>query len=104
VEEGKIVEGNVLIKDLKVGEVLLLFNAAEGARFGKVTAGHRNLTDDCSGKVARRSNSPQIDTNVSKGKDPGRNDLQSKPSPGWGQRTQETACGFASYLNQLGLH
>lgn len=36
-EEGKIVEGRVLMKDLKVGEVLLVFNAVEGARLGKIT-------------------------------------------------------------------
>lgn len=36
VEEGKIVEDGVLIKDLVVGEILLLFNAVEGARLGKL--------------------------------------------------------------------
>lgn len=36
VEEGKIVEGEILIRDLKVEEVLLLFNAVEGARLGKL--------------------------------------------------------------------
>ena len=36
VEEGKIVEGEVPITDLKVGEILLLFNAVEGARLGKL--------------------------------------------------------------------
>ncbi|KAF9650549.1 hypothetical protein BDM02DRAFT_1393453 [Thelephora ganbajun] len=36
VEEGKIVESEILITDLKVGETLLLFNAVEGARLGKL--------------------------------------------------------------------
>jgi len=36
VEEGKIVEGETLITDLKVGDILLLFNAVEGARLGKI--------------------------------------------------------------------
>lgn len=36
VEEGKVVEGGVSIKDLKVGEILLLFNAVEGARLGRL--------------------------------------------------------------------
>ena len=36
VEEGKIVEGEILIRDLKDGEILLLFNAVEGARLGKL--------------------------------------------------------------------
>jgi 4-amino-4-deoxychorismate lyase len=35
-EEGKIVEGYILIADLKVGDVVLLFNAVEGARLGKI--------------------------------------------------------------------
>ena len=38
VEEGKIVEGEILIADLKVGEILLLFNAVEGARLGKLSS------------------------------------------------------------------
>lgn len=38
VEEGKIIEGSILIKDLKPGEVLLLFNAVEGARLGKLSS------------------------------------------------------------------
>lgn len=37
VEEGKIVVGEILITDLKVGEILLLFNAVEGARLGKLS-------------------------------------------------------------------
>lgn len=36
VEEGKIVEGEILATDIKVGEILLLFNAVEGARLGKL--------------------------------------------------------------------
>jgi len=36
VEEGKIVEGEILTTDLKDGEILLLFNAVEGARLGKL--------------------------------------------------------------------
>lgn len=36
VEEGKIVEGSVSLKDIKFGETLLLFNAVEGARLGKL--------------------------------------------------------------------
>jgi len=36
VEEGKIVEGETLITDLKAGDILLLFNAVEGARLGKI--------------------------------------------------------------------
>ena len=36
VEEGKIVEGETLVTDLKVGDILLLFNAVEGARLGKI--------------------------------------------------------------------
>lgn len=36
VEEGKIVEGCVFVQDLKAGEILLLFNAVEGARLGKL--------------------------------------------------------------------
>jgi len=36
IEEGKIVEGGVSIKDLKAGEILLLFNAVEGARLGRL--------------------------------------------------------------------
>ena len=36
VEEGKIVEGYVLIADLEAGDVVLLFNAVEGARLGKI--------------------------------------------------------------------
>jgi len=36
VEEGKIVEGETLVTDLKAGDILLLFNAVEGARLGKI--------------------------------------------------------------------
>jgi len=36
VEEGKIVEGETLITDLNVGDTVLLFNAVEGARLGKI--------------------------------------------------------------------
>ena len=36
VEDGKIVEGEILTSDIKVGEILLLFNAVEGARLGKL--------------------------------------------------------------------
>ena len=35
-EEGKIVEGEIFAVDLKIGEILLLFNAVEGARLGKL--------------------------------------------------------------------
>lgn len=35
-EEGKVEEGEVLITDLKVGEILLLSNGVEGARLGKL--------------------------------------------------------------------
>jgi len=35
-EEGKIVEGEISVTDIKVGEILLLFNAVEGARLGKI--------------------------------------------------------------------
>jgi len=38
VEEGKIVEGEIFAVDLKIGEILLLFNAVEGARLGKLCA------------------------------------------------------------------
>lgn len=37
-EERKIIEGGVSIKDVKVGEVLLLFNAVEGTRLGRLCA------------------------------------------------------------------
>lgn len=37
-EEGKIGEGEISITDLKVGETVLLFNAVEGARLGKICA------------------------------------------------------------------
>jgi len=36
IEEGKIVEGDILVTDLKVGEILLLFNAVEGTRLGEL--------------------------------------------------------------------
>jgi branched-subunit amino acid aminotransferase/4-amino-4-deoxychorismate lyase len=36
IEEGKIIGGEILITDVKVGEILLLFNAVEGARLGKI--------------------------------------------------------------------
>ncbi|KAF9785695.1 aminotransferase [Thelephora terrestris] len=36
IEDGKIVEGEVFTVDLKVGEILLLFNAVEGARLGEL--------------------------------------------------------------------
>lgn len=36
IEEGNIVEGEIFISNLKVGEVVLLFNAVEGARLGKL--------------------------------------------------------------------
>jgi len=36
VEEGKIVEGETLITDLKVGDILLLFNAVEGTKLGRL--------------------------------------------------------------------
>lgn len=36
VEDGKIIEGEILTSDIKVGEILLLFNAVEGARLGKL--------------------------------------------------------------------
>jgi hypothetical protein len=36
VEEGKIVEGEIFTADLKAAEILLLFNAVEGARLGKL--------------------------------------------------------------------
>lgn len=36
VEECKITEGEILITDIKVGDILLLFNAVEGARVGKI--------------------------------------------------------------------
>jgi hypothetical protein len=33
-----MLEGEILIRDLKVGETLLLFNAVEGARLGKLSS------------------------------------------------------------------
>ena len=39
-EEGRIEEGEIFITDLKVGDILLLFNAVEGARLGKICAPH----------------------------------------------------------------
>ena len=35
-EEGKVEEGEILITDLKVGEILLLSNGVEGVRLGKL--------------------------------------------------------------------